>query len=310
MLPNRGWTTYETGLRAIGERRSSEQEIVEFLHSLGLVSGGTPELTNAGRTFFHRQFIEDDAAAATAVLRHQLLGACPEAAAICQLLANRPKVARDVAETVLRSQGYGNGLTDRKLGALLALLSRAEIIEYAKREGTFRVLAKPMDEPKLPDSIYISPDTPASNRIWLRRILGECNDFIFWLDKHFLPEGLDFVVEGADGARLKTVRVLSLALDENKSRKARRGYRDVARELSGRGIDFEWRFVNSKDIRDTHDRWIVTSGRSWNVPNLNAILSGQRSEMSVSGNTTELEAMFQTVWKKADPRPAEPRTTD
>jgi hypothetical protein len=238
------------------------------------------------------------------------LVACPEAAVICQLLANRPKVVRAVAETVLRSEGHGDGLTDRKLGALLALMSRAQIIEYAKREGTFRVLAKPLDEPELPGSIFISPDTPASNRIWLRRILGECNQFIFWLDKHFLPEGLDFMVEAADGARVGTVRVLSLALEENKTRMAKRAYRDVARELRGRGIEFEWRFIESKEVRDTHDRWIITSGRSWNVPNLNAIISGQRSEISKSRNTGELEVMFEAVWEKAEPRPAESKAAE
>lgn len=306
MLPTRGWATYEAGLRAIGERRPADQEIVDFLRSLELVAAETSELTEAGRQFFHMQFIEDDPARATDVLRHQVLVACPEAAAICQLLANRPKVPRAVAETVLRSLGHGDGLTDRKLGALLALMNRSEIIEYATREGTFRVLAKPLEEPELPGSIFISPDTPASNRIWLRRVLGECDEFIFWLDKHFLPEGLDFIVEAADGAHVSSVRVVSLALEENKTRKAKRAYRDVARELRGRGIEFEWRFIDSKEIRDTHDRWIVTSGRSWNVPNLNAIISGQRSEISKSGNTSELEAMFEDVWEKAEPRPAEP----
>jgi hypothetical protein len=241
------------------------------------------------------------------VLRHQVLTTCPEAAVLCQLLTNRPKVARKVAETVLRSQGYGDGLTDRMLGALLALMAGAEIIEYAKRDGSFRVLAKPLTEPVLPDSIFISPDKPASNRLWLRRILGECNDFIYWLDKHFLPEGLDFIAEGADGAQVSTVRVISLALDESQTRKAKRAYRDLAHELRGRGIQFEWRFIESTEVRDTHDRWIVTSGRSWNVPNLNAILSGQRSEISASGSTGELQTMFESVWDKAEPRPADRR---
>jgi hypothetical protein len=63
---------------------------------------------------------------------------------------------------------------------------------------------------------------------------------------------------------------------------------------------------DSKAVRETHDRWIVTRERSWNVPNLNAILSGQRSEIVASGNTSELEAMFEKAWEQASPRPAEP----
>ena len=97
---------------------------------------------------------------------------------------------------------------------------------------------------------------------------------ILWLDKHFLPEGLDFLGAAVNGAQVTDVRVLSLALADNETRKAKRAYRDLAREFQGRGVGFEWRFIGSQDVRDTHDRWIVTDHRAWNVPNLTAILSG------------------------------------
>ncbi len=303
MLPSKGWAAYEAGLRAIGERRQVDEAVLDFLDSLELVEGS--ELTGFGRQYFHLRFIEEDRGGADEILRHQLLTACPEAAAICQLLANKPtKATRAVAETVLRSQGHGNGLTDRKLGALLVLMSRAGIIDYAKSQGSFWVLAKPLEEPNLPTSIFISPGTPTSNRIWIRRILGECDAYIFWLDKHFLPEGLDLIGEAADGARVDSVQILSLGLDEVRTRKAKRAYRDLVRELSGRDIELEWRLIDSRQVRDTHDRWIITSGRSWNVPNVNAILSGQRSEISASGSTTELKAVFEEIWDEADPHPA------
>lgn len=311
MLPTRGWATYEEGLRAVGERRGlADEEIVSFLRSLGLVADGSVTLTAAGTQLFHARFIDEDDAAATEVLRHQVLTRSPEAAALCQLLANRPKVPRAVAETVLRSQGHGDGLTDRKLGALLGLMAHAEVIDYAKREASFRVTAQPLTEPDLPDSMFISPETPWSNRAWLRRVLGECEDFIYWLDKHFLPEGLDFLGEAADGARVSVVRVVSLALEENQTRRAKRAYRDLAREMQTRGISFEWRFIDSRDLRDTHDRWIITAGRAWNTPNLNAILSGQRSEIVSSGNAGELITVFDEIWDKAAPRPAEPNAAD
>jgi hypothetical protein len=290
-------------LRAVGEKRgSSDPEVTAFLESLGLVAS-TGQLTAVGHTFFRLRFIDEDMGAATEMLRHQILTACPEAGVICQLLANRPKVARQVGETVLRSQGHGNGLTDRKLGALLALMSRAGVIEYSKREGSFQVLAKPLTEPELPGSIFISPETPASNRLWLRRVLSECDEFIYWLDKHFLPEGLEFITEAVDGARVRDVRIISLALPESQTRRAKRARRDVARELRGRGASFEWRFADSGALRDTHDRWIVTWERCWNLPNLNAILSGQRSEIAASDNAAELKEMFETAWTEAERQP-------
>jgi hypothetical protein len=77
VLPSKGWATYEAVLRAIGERRPADEEIIEFLRSLDLVAAETPELTDTGRQFFHLQFIEEDTGSATEVLRHQLLGGVP-----------------------------------------------------------------------------------------------------------------------------------------------------------------------------------------------------------------------------------------
>jgi hypothetical protein len=60
-------------VRAIGERRAADAEIVEFLATLSLVVGNPIELTDAGRRFFHLQFVEEDEVGAIDVLRHQLL---------------------------------------------------------------------------------------------------------------------------------------------------------------------------------------------------------------------------------------------
>lgn len=308
MLPTRSWQAYEEALRALGEHRDAPNpEILAFLRSLGLAADDG--LAAAGRRYFHHRFIEQDEETALEVLRHQILSRCTEAAAICQLLANRPLVARSVAETVLRSQGHGSDLTNRRLGSLLALMDHARVIAYARRESSFRVLAQPLSEPELPTSIFIAPDTPWSNREWLRRVLRECRGSILWIDKHFLPEGLDFLGATANGANVTDVRVLSLALAENETRKAKRAYRELARELEARGITFEWRFIDSKDVRDTHDRWIISDHRAWNVPNLNAILSGQHSELTGSGNAPELRKVFETAWAKADARPADSSAT-
>jgi hypothetical protein len=304
MLPSRGWQAYQEVIRGLGEYRSGlDTEHLEFLESLGLVGAG--HLTEPGEHYFRLKFIEQNEEAAVGVLRHQILTTCPEAGAICQMLANRPRVARGVAETVLRSQGYGEELTDRRLGSLLALLDHTSVIAYARRQGCFRVLTPPLTQPELPSSIFIAPDTPWSNRQWLHRLLSDCRGRVLWLDKHFLPEGLDFLGAAVNGADVTDVRVLSLALPENETRRAKRSYRDLARELQSRTTTFEWRFIDNANVRDTHDRWIMSDRGAWNVPNLNAILSGQHSELTTSTNTAELRKMFEAVWAKAPPRPAD-----
>lgn len=292
----------------LGERRTLPgADDRTFLESLGFAEGSkTLVLSRKGQAYFQLRFIDEEIDAAKEVLRSQLLSACPEAAALAQALAGRPGVSRSVAELVLRNQDFGDGLTSRRLGSLLALLSWADVIDYAKREGKLRVLTNPIAEEQLPQSIFISPDTPWTNRRRLEQVLAAADGDLYWLDKHFLPSGLDCLGAAVDGAQVNVVRVLSLELEESKSRRARRAYKDLVRELSARSVDFEWRFINSQHIRDTHDRWIISASRAWNVPNLNAILSGQHSEISETDNRDSLLEMFQKAWDLAPARPANP----
>jgi hypothetical protein len=181
------------------------------------------------------------------------------------------------------------------------LMHRAQLIRYAKRLGTFEVLVNPAQEPVAPQSIFIAPETPFANRVWLRRILEECEDFIYWLDKHFMPAAQEVIWEAASGSRVAEVRVLSLKLPDNSSKNALRDYRNLRTELANRSVAFEWRVIDSKLVRDTHDRWIVGRRSARNVPNVNAIFSGQRSELNVSNQADELKAVFEEYWANATP---------
>lgn len=310
MLPNKAWASYEEAIRAIGERRDPPvdprkardwDEAVVLLQAMGLLDEHTG-LTSAGQQYFHARFIDADSEAATAALLHQLLEQYAPAQLIAQTLANRPRVPRSVAETVLRSQGV-ESVTDRQLGSLLALLHTAGIIEYSKQQGSFRVLATPLLRPDLPSSIFISKETPWSNRRWLHRLIAEADDHLYWLDKHWLPAGLDVLGEAADGERLNAIKILSLELSDSVTRSATRAYRELGREMQSRGIAFEWRFIDSKKLRDTHDRWIISRGSAWNIPNLNAILSGQHSELVRTANGPELRSVFEGAWGVAPERP-------
>lgn len=273
---------------------------VGFLKSIGLVdeTDAGMTLTAPGKAYFDAQFIRGDDTVARQVLCHCLLSYRP-AEAIVQLLAGLPEVDRSVAETVLRSYGLGDGMTDRQLGSLLTLMDYAGLIWYAKNRGKLGVLIQPAQAAAPPPSIFISPETSFGNKVWLRRVLQECDGFIYWLDKHFLPAGLEFIWETADGRRITEVRVLSLRLPDSVGRKSLRQYRDLMVELARRSINFEWRTIDSALIKDTHDRWIVGASSARNIPNVNAILSGQNSEMNLSHQHEELRALIEQYWVKA-----------
>src|ERR1035437_7734211 len=139
MLPTKGWSTYEGSLRAIGERRPSESDDALFLRELGLAADG--ELTELGRAYFAARFVHRDEPKANDVLKEAIRN-YPPASALCQILAGVADADRGVAETVLRSQGFGDSLTDRSLGALLMMMQRAGSISYSKASGQVRVVGE------------------------------------------------------------------------------------------------------------------------------------------------------------------------
>lgn len=261
---------------------------------------GNFALSEVGREYFENRFIRDDHGSALAILQKQLESYGP-AAALVQSLSGMPSADRRRTESVLRSQGLDEGLNNRRLGTLLMLLDTARLIDYSKNAGTLSVLIKPAERPDVPQSIFVAPETPFGNRAWLRRVIATCESHLWWLDKHFMPGALEVLWESLDGGKVSDVRVLSLKLPEHETKAALRAGRNLRLELQHRGISFEWRRIDSGLIRTTHDRWIIGANRAWNVPNVNAILSGQHSEMHEAPHRDEIEQLFTRYWQIAEP---------
>lgn len=304
MLPDRGWQSYEAALRRVGERRAAErgdEPLRAFLAQLGLLREDRQSLTEDGQAYFNARFIKGDEAAADSTLHRRVLDH-PPAIAVTQLLAGVPDADRERVETVLRSQGF-EGVTSRAVGSLLTLMSRAGLVDYSARTSSVRVLDSPATAAAdaVPYSAYISPTTPYGNKVWLRRVLAECTGSIDWLDKHFMPVAFEALWEAVDGARVNRVRILSLRMTEHDGKRPLRQYRDLRNELAGRSVDLSWRTIDSTKIRDTHDRWIIGDDSARNVPNVNAIYTGQHSEMNLSAQCAELRRLYDGYWSEAVP---------
>lgn len=300
MLPSRAWAAYEDALRTIGEKRGvPDADALAFLQSIEFVSPAV-ELTDEGRRFFHARFISGDVETTDETLRRRVLQ-LPEATAIAQLLAGVRGADRGRAETVLRSQGFGGSLTDREVGSLLMLMNRAGVIAYHKNSTGIDVLAQPAHQTWVPPSVFVSPETRFGNVLWLRRVIQECKDRVWWLDKHFQHVAFDALWEAVDGTRVSDVRVLSLRLPEHEGTRAARSYRALGNEFKNRGVALEWRTIDSSKVKQTHDRWIIGADSARNVPNVGAIYSGQHSELNRSDQCDELSRVFVAYWKEATP---------
>jgi hypothetical protein len=309
LYPTRSWASYEEDIARLGEHRfAGPSRNLDFLRSLRFVEDVSEHLTERGLSYFTLRSIQGAPAAAEVVLRDSLRE-LPSAAALLQLLSGLGRIPRQRAETVLRSQRLADGLSPRSLGGLLALLNKTKLITYSKSTATFEVLSKPRAEPEPPRSIFLAPETPYGNRVWLRRILEECDEFIYWLDKHFLAAGLEPLWEAADRSRINEVRILSLSLAENSGRRASRAYHDLRVELKARGITLEWRFIESTKIRATHDRWIIGRSVARNVPDVGSVLAGRHSELNLSDQVDTLRRLFLSYWSVAAPRETSERAT-
>ncbi len=303
-LPQNSWAILEQLIRRLGEGRGKQTKArendVHFLEQIGFVD--TPDelrLTQRGREYFDHRFVRNEGEAAREVLALSLLDFKP-VQLIVQLLWGVRNVSKDNVEALLRSRNITQGVSPRAVGTFLGLLESAGVVSYNRRLRQITVLVEPSKK-GIPANVFISPETPFSNIMWLRRILGECTNHIFWLDKHFYKIGLDHIWETADGTRIQEIRILSLELKDNLTKAAREEYERLCKELSRKGISLEWRIIDSSKIRDTHDRWIIAANGAWNVPNVNAIHSGQRSELNRSTNRDEVETAFLGYWNQASP---------
>jgi hypothetical protein len=163
-----------------------------------------------------------------------------------------------------------------------------------------KILISP-DAPHVPKNVFIDPSRPFSNILWIKRVLAECDGSILWFDKHFQKEAFEWLWAIADANKIKKIHVLSLDLGEaNLNTEAKKSYQRFKREMLNKGIEVLWRVIDSKLLRDTHDRWIMDNKKYLrNVPNVNAISSGQRSEMSKSENYSDVYPAFNNYWSKA-----------
>lgn len=295
--PSSSWDSYEATIRNIGERRPVDFKADSFLSEIGIVDDGGA-LTVAGQMYFHERFVRRDEDAATLIVQALLLNTLP-ALALCQRLYGVPRVDRTVVESVLRNVGLGDGLTDRNLGTLLAVLAKFGVVSYVKNRGEVAILHPPMETGQVPSTVLISRETPFSNVMWLTRVLRECSDYIYWLDKHFQAAGFEAIADAADGNRINEIRILSLKLPTNSSPRVLKAYQALKQELLARKIQLEWRFVDSTVVRDIHDRWIIGASSARNVPDVGTIMSGNKSEISASDSSVRLQTDFLKYWDDA-----------
>ncbi len=155
---------------------------------------------------------------------------------------------------------------------------------------------KEIVETKLPEekssslgATVIRPEEPYSNVLKLRQLLGESEEYLWWIDPHFPSRGLEELIYSLDPSLVKDVKILSGP--DNVDLRAKRDFSRFQEELNNKGINTEWKILKGF----SHDRFIMSKNRCYNVPPLNSLLRGQYSEISLTPN----EPPFMNWWQQA-----------
>ena len=163
-----------------------------------------------------------------------------------------------------------------------------------RREGPPRRKAEVVSPPPTaepPKAEMIRPGEPFSNRMKLRQILRESEEYIWWADRFFRARGLEELIVAVDPAVVRQIRILSG--QDNVDERAKDDFAKFRDELQEKGISAEWRILKNF----AHDRWIVCANTCYNVPSIDTVLRGQPSEILETPNRPP----FEEWWEKADP---------
>jgi len=144
---------------------------------------------------------------------------------------------------------------------------------------------------KLNDQL-ISPERPFGNELQMETILSECDDYIYWVDKYFSIQGLNWIYEKINRERVKNIKILMSY--KKVTRDLRKRFKDFRIEMEKNNIKCDFKVMNKNDESQIHDRWIITLDNCFNIPSPDVIARGQYSEIK----ETVSRPPFENWWRK------------
>ena len=147
-------------------------------------------------------------------------------------------------------------------------------------------------------SLLISGSTPFSNRRSFVSTLGQCNKYIYWLDKFFSIKGLDYISQIIDGNRINDIRIIISV--EKAEENFLKNFKDFKKELKNKDIEVNLKVILQPKIKSSiHDRFIITQNQAYNIPSPDIVARNQLSEITKSQNHSELKKIFGQIWNNS-----------
>lgn len=191
-----------------------------------------------------------------------------------------------------------------------------ELAEYVERSSD-RIISNEQISSWLEDSrvdiigIVTTPHNPEYNRTTLRRFISSCSDFVWWVDRYFNDHVMDLFRDVfknpnvyIQDIRLLTAKELTQASENNKPELKLTKYHLLRKELASRGINFEIRLLNRRDL--PHDRFLYTADKAINMPPFASAYGDHRNVSEYTFSKTDKRAFFEEYWNKGEVIPEQP----
>jgi len=267
---------------------------LEYVDQDGQITPLGVELTRL--EFVTKEFEKADA------IHTRALTKLPVTQAILQSLWGVSGIDVDQVKNSLIYLDVEEDIVNKNAINLLNILNRFKVITYSKKHRSITLLESPITvtDDTAPAHIYIDRTRPFANDYYIRSIIRSASGTLMWLDKYFQKEAFEWLFREADSSKITSIQIVSSVNDNLIDPLALADYKKLKKELSTRGISLEWRTLARSQSHDFHDRWLLDdNGLCYNIPSINSIKSGQRSELHKSPNSEIISATFKDYYNSA-----------
>ena len=274
---------------------------LHLLRKAGLIDEDI-NVTPAGQELHKKRWILSQVDDAKALLGKALRPLLP-VQVIEQELRGFPAVSEEGLLELLQVHGAARmDLTTDELRPALRTLNSLDVLVYSRQKKTVRLGRLPGAKEAAPGEddrigVLVSPQTPYSNLVGLRRILRRLEGRVYWVDKHFNARALEDLVEELDSDAVDDVRIISGSAENVLSPRSLKDFRRFQIEMENKGITAEWRVADTRVEGDLHDRWLLDAKSRYNLPPVNSFYKSQYSELL----QTDAEPPVERWWSDSEP---------
>lgn len=298
------WAKVELRLREIAEGASPDPDAVadRVLAAFDLVDG--EGLTEAGHALYVARFVVENEQEFEEALG-EVLKQQPIVTAFCEPLWAVGAVPMTGAISLLKRL---TGSADEKVARRwLDMMNKARLIVYNRANPKVNVLYNPSELVSDEEDVLrertrahvIRPQRPYGNVLALRDMLRAARGSIRWYERHMEAKTVEVLYREITGDDVDEIRLLSGPPKPERLDDLKDDFERFQKEMKNeRGIDVEWRVLDSKDAFKHHDRFFITEGLARNLPPVNSILANSTGEILPSELT---ETDFDEWWSQAGP---------